>query len=84
MSKPHLALLLERASRVVADRLTRDIGLDGVTSDHWRVLRHLSDGAGHAMGELAEREGVPLATFDEPVIKAFPRLAMRPRKLPGA
>jgi predicted nucleic acid-binding protein len=34
--------------------------------------------------ELAEREGVPLATFDEPVIKAFPRLAMRPRKLPGA
>jgi predicted nucleic acid-binding protein len=34
--------------------------------------------------ELAEREGVPLATFDEPVIKAFPRLAMRPRKLPRA
>ena len=58
MSKPHLALLLERASRVVADRLVRDIGLDGVTSDHWRVLRHLSDGAGHAMGELAEREGI--------------------------
>jgi predicted nucleic acid-binding protein len=31
--------------------------------------------------ELAEREGILLATFDEPVIKAFPRLAMRPRKL---
>ncbi|HEX6018718.1 MAG TPA: MarR family transcriptional regulator [Burkholderiaceae bacterium] len=58
MSKPHLALLLERASRVVADRLLRDIGLDGVTTDHWRVLRHLSDGSGHAMGELAEREGI--------------------------
>src|SRR5689334_14289494 len=58
MSKPHLALLLERASRVVADRLVRDIGLDGVTSDHWRVLRQLSDGAGHAMGELAEREAI--------------------------
>ena len=58
MSKPHLALLLERATRVVADRLSRDIGLDGVTSDHWRVLRHLSDGAGHSMGELAEREGI--------------------------
>lgn len=58
MSKPHLALLLERASRVVADRLSRDIGLDGVTSDHWRVLRHLSDGSGHSMGELAEREGI--------------------------
>ena len=58
MSKPHLALLLERASRAVADRLTCDIGRDGVTSDHWRVLRHLSDGAGHSMGELAEREGI--------------------------
>ena len=58
MSKPHLALLLERASHAVAERLVRDIGLDGVTSDHWRVLRHLSDGAGHSMGELAEREGI--------------------------
>jgi len=58
MSKPHLALLLERASRVVADRLLRDIGLEGVTTDHWRVLRHLSDGSGHSMGDLAEREGI--------------------------
>jgi DNA-binding MarR family transcriptional regulator len=57
-SKPHLALLLERASRAVSDRLVRDIGLDGVTSDHWRVLRHVADGEGHAMGELAEREGI--------------------------
>ena len=54
-SKPHLALLLERASRAVGDRLSRDIGLDGVTSDHWRVLRLLADGEGHTMGELAER-----------------------------
>lgn len=30
--------------------------------------------------ELAEREGVALATFDEPVMRAFPRLAMRPRR----
>jgi DNA-binding MarR family transcriptional regulator len=57
-SKPHLALLLERASRIVADRLTRDIGLDGVTSDHWRVLRHLSDETGHSMGEIAERQSI--------------------------
>jgi hypothetical protein len=48
-SRPHLGLLLERASRVVADRLARDIGLDGVTSDHWRVLRHLADGEGLSM-----------------------------------
>jgi DNA-binding MarR family transcriptional regulator len=57
-SKPHLALLLDRASRVVADRLARDIGLDGVTSDHWRVLRELADGEGHAMGEISERQGI--------------------------
>ena len=31
--------------------------------------------------ELADRETVPLATFDEAVIKAFPRLAMRPRRM---
>ena len=30
--------------------------------------------------ELADREGVPLATFDEAVITAFPRSAMRPRR----
>jgi predicted nucleic acid-binding protein len=29
--------------------------------------------------ELADREGAPLATFDAAVVKAFPRLAMRPR-----
>ena len=31
--------------------------------------------------ELAERESLPLATFDEAVIRAFPRVAMNPRKL---
>jgi len=51
----HLGLLLERAGRVVGERLDRAIGLDGVTSDHWRVLRLLADAEGHTMGELAER-----------------------------
>ena len=31
--------------------------------------------------ELADREGVLLATFDEAVITAFPRFAMRPRRM---
>ena len=54
--KPHLGLLLERAGRVVGERLSRSIGEeDGATSDHWRVLRHLADEAGHTMGEIAER-----------------------------
>ena len=51
----HLGLLLERAGRVVGERLDRAIGRDGVTSDHWRVLRRLADAEGHTMGELAER-----------------------------
>ena len=54
-SQTHLSLLLDRASRVVGDRLTRSIGLEGITADHWRVLRHLSDEIGHPMGEIAER-----------------------------
>lgn len=33
--------------------------------------------------ELADREGVPLATFDAAVLKAFPRIAARPGKLAG-
>ncbi len=52
---PHLGLLLERAGRVVGERLSRSIGREGTTSDHWRVLRHLANEAGHTMGEIAER-----------------------------
>ncbi|HEV7575906.1 MAG TPA: MarR family transcriptional regulator [Caldimonas sp.] len=52
---PHLGLLLERAGRVVGERLDRAFGRDGVTADHWRVLRLLADGEGHTMGEIAER-----------------------------
>ena len=52
---PHLGLLLERAGRVVGVRLDRAFGRDGVTSDHWRVLRLLADGEGHTMGDIAER-----------------------------
>lgn len=52
---PHLGLLLERAGRVVGERLDRAFGRVGVTADHWRVLRVLADGEGHTMGEIAER-----------------------------
>lgn len=31
--------------------------------------------------ELADREAVPLATFDQALMRAFPRLAMRPRRM---
>jgi DNA-binding MarR family transcriptional regulator len=52
---PHLGLLLERAGRVVGERLDRAFGRDGITADHWRVLCVLADGEGHTMGEIAEQ-----------------------------
>src|SRR5438045_9422327 len=52
---PHLGLLLERAGRVVGERLDRAFGRDGITADHWRVLCILADGEGHTMGEIAEQ-----------------------------
>jgi DNA-binding MarR family transcriptional regulator len=53
--EPHLGLLLERASRAIAGRLSRSIDMEGITSEHWRVLRHLADEVGRPMGEIAER-----------------------------
>lgn len=47
------------------------------------VRAHSSGIAGYdaLFVELADREAVPLATFDEGVMKAFPNVAMRPRRL---
>ncbi|MEO7335550.1 MAG: MarR family transcriptional regulator [Caldimonas sp.] len=53
--EPHLGLLLERAGRAVAGRLSESIGMEGITPDHWRVLRHLADEKGHTMGGIAEQ-----------------------------
>ena len=70
--------------------LAKSLGIRSVSSSSlWQgalVRAHASGVAAYdtLFVELAEREGVPLATFDEPVIKAFPRHAMRPRKLSGA
>jgi predicted nucleic acid-binding protein len=69
--------------------LARSLGIQSVASSNlWHgalVRAHASGVAAYVtlFVELADREGVPLVTFDEPVIKAFPRLAMRPRKLPA-
>jgi predicted nucleic acid-binding protein len=69
--------------------LARSLGIQSVASSSlWQgalVRAHASGVAAYdtLFVELADREGVPLATFDEPVIRAFPRLAMRPRKLPS-
>ncbi len=51
---------------------------------HGALARSLSSGvAVHdtLFVELAGREGIPLATFDEKVLKAYPDTAKRPREL---
>jgi len=51
---------------------------------HGALARALSSGVAvydTLFVELAEREGIPLATFDERVLKAYPKIAKRPRDL---
>jgi predicted nucleic acid-binding protein len=51
---------------------------------HGALVRSLNSGIAvydTLFVELAEREGIPLATFDEKVLKTFPAIAKRPRAL---
>jgi predicted nucleic acid-binding protein len=51
---------------------------------HGALARSLSSGVAvydTLFVELAEREGVAMATFDEKVLKAYPDVAKRPRDL---
>lgn len=51
---------------------------------HGALTRSLSSGVAvydTLFVELAERERIPLATFDEKVLKAYPKIARRPRDL---
>ena len=51
---------------------------------HGALARSLSSGVAvydTLFVELAEREDAPLATFDEKVLKTYPKLAKRPRDL---
>ena len=65
--------------------LAKGLGIHSVTvSSLWSGALARAHASGIAaydalFVELADRERVTLATFDEPVIRAFPRLAMRPR-----
>ena len=69
--------------------LARSLGIRSISCNSlWQGALVRAHGSGVAaydtlFVELADREGIPLATFDEPLINAFPRLAMRPKKLPN-
>jgi DNA-binding MarR family transcriptional regulator len=50
----HLAYLLAQASREINRQLETRLSTEGVPVEQWRILKVLSDGRGHSMGELAE------------------------------
>ena len=56
-SKPiteHLAYLLAQANREINRQLELRLSKEGVPVEQWRILKVLSDGNGHSMGELAD------------------------------
>src|SRR6202008_766317 len=50
----HLAYLLAQASREINRQLDARLRQEGVPIEQWRILKVLSDGKGHSMGELAD------------------------------
>ena len=50
----HLTYLLAQANREINRQLDARFRNEGVPVEHWRILKVLSDGKGHSMGELAE------------------------------
>jgi predicted nucleic acid-binding protein len=92
-SEANVIWMAARAKVLTAEAASSKLALAarlGVQSINNRILWHgalarsLSSGvAVHdtLFVELAEREGIPLATFDEKVLKAYPKIAKRPRDL---
>lgn len=68
--------------------LARRLGIESVataTLCQGALLRSIDSGVAvydTLFVELAARSGCPLVTFDKAVLKAFPKLARRPRDLP--
>jgi len=50
----HLAYLLAQANREINRQLDARFKTEGVPVEQWRILKVLSDGKGHSMGELAD------------------------------
>lgn len=50
----HLAYLLAQANREINRQLEMRLSKEGVPVEQWRILKILSDGNGHSMGELAD------------------------------
>lgn len=63
----YLAYLLTEAERGVNRGLAEALASDGVTVEQWRILRVLSDGHGHGMGDLAAAVLMPHPTLTKTV-----------------
>jgi DNA-binding MarR family transcriptional regulator len=50
----HLTYLLAQANREINRQLEARLSKEGVPVEQWRILKILSDGNGHSMGELAD------------------------------
>jgi MarR family transcriptional regulator, organic hydroperoxide resistance regulator len=65
--RSHLAYLLAEAEQAVNRGLAESLGAEGVTVEQWRILRALSDGYGHSMGDLAAAVLMPHPTLTKAV-----------------
>jgi DNA-binding MarR family transcriptional regulator len=58
---------LAEAEQAVNRGLAESLGAEGVTVEQWRILRALSDGYGHSMGDLAAAVLMPHPTLTKAV-----------------
>jgi DNA-binding MarR family transcriptional regulator len=65
--RSYLAYLLTEAERGVNRGLAEALAAEGVTVEQWRILRALSDGYGHSMGDLAAAVLMPHPTLTKAV-----------------
>jgi MarR family transcriptional regulator, organic hydroperoxide resistance regulator len=65
--RSYLGYLLSEAERAVNRGLAGALTAVGVSLEHWRILRALSDGRGHSMGDLAEAALMPHPTLTKAV-----------------
>jgi len=65
--RSHLAYLLSAAEQAVNRGLAAALATEGVTVEQWRILRALSDGHGHSMGDLAAAVLMPHPTLTKAV-----------------
>jgi DNA-binding MarR family transcriptional regulator len=65
--RSYLGYLLTEAERVLNRGLAAALVVEGVSVEQWRILRALSDGRGHSMGDLAEAALMPHPTLTKAV-----------------